>query len=90
MDEDRIERFRRLSRVQEMPVLAEGEVAQDLIEVDDDELLDTVSTTQTPPEAASTAVSSRLYGAGQELARYATSVAVWPTAGFDQRYLHSC
>jgi hypothetical protein len=45
--DDRAERFRREFRLEDIPVLAEGEVEEDLIEINDECILDINSVTQT-------------------------------------------
>ncbi|RFU24353.1 hypothetical protein B7463_g11986, partial [Scytalidium lignicola] len=89
-DEDRAERFYSEFRVQDIPVLAENEVEQDVIEVNDDGLLDAESMMQSQSDTTRTDVSSHLYWTGQEHERYTTSVMARPTIGFGLWYLYSC
>jgi hypothetical protein len=85
-DDDRTERFYRNFRVEDIPVLAEGEVQEDLIEVNDDGLLDIDSMTQTRSVTArSDASSTRLSQSVQEQERHNTGAMVLPTLGPDQQ-----
>lgn len=84
-DDDRTERFRRESRLEDIHVLAEGEVEEDLIEINDDGILDINSTTQTQSVGATSNVSFRLSPTVQEQQRYRTSTMAFPTLGFDQQ-----
>ncbi|PSS28278.1 hypothetical protein M430DRAFT_32711 [Amorphotheca resinae ATCC 22711] len=83
--DDRKERFHREFRVEDIPVLAEGEVEEDLIEVNDDGLLDIDSMTQTRPVTARPDGSTRLSQSVQEQERRRTGAMVLPTLGSDQQ-----
>ena len=83
-DEDRAERFRREFRLEDIHVLAEGEVEGDLIEINDDGILDINSMTQTRSVTASSDVSPRLFQTVQEQERHRTSAMALPTLGFDR------
>jgi hypothetical protein len=65
-DEDRAERFRREFRLEDIHVLAEGEVEEDLIEINDDGILDISSITQIRSVTARSDVSPRLFQTVQE------------------------
>jgi hypothetical protein len=84
-DDDRTERFRREFRLEDIHVLAEGEVEEDLIEINDDGILDINSMTQTRSVAARSNVSPRLFPTVQEQERFRTSAMAFPTLGFDQQ-----
>jgi hypothetical protein len=84
-DDDRAERFRREFRLEDIHVLAEGEVEEDLIEINDDGILDINSMTQTRPVTARSDVSPRLFQTVQEQERHRTSARASPTLGFDQQ-----
>lgn len=84
-DDDRAERFRREFRVEDIPVFAEGELEEDLIEINDDGLSDSESMAQTRAVTARPNVSPSLSQTLQEQERQRTGVMALPTLGFDQQ-----
>jgi hypothetical protein len=83
--DDRAERFRREFRLEDIHVLAEGEVEEDLIEINDDGILDINSITQTRLVTARSDTSPRLFQTVQEQERLRTSAMALLTLGFDQQ-----
>ncbi|KUJ11327.1 uncharacterized protein LY89DRAFT_242515 [Mollisia scopiformis] len=78
--DDRIEAFRSREG-EDMRVLAEGEVEEDIIEVNDDGLFDNERTTQTWPATVSTLLSQTT----EEQERDRTGAVALPTFGLNQQ-----
>lgn len=82
MYEDRAAQFHREFRVEDMPVLAEREVEENLIEVNDDGLLPKLSMSPARLDTTRTAASSDRYPTTQDHETYATATMAWPTMSF--------
>ncbi|TVY82834.1 hypothetical protein LSUE1_G004722 [Lachnellula suecica] len=83
--DDRVEDFRRDFRAEDIPVLAEGEVEEDLIEVNDDGLLDNEPITQSQPVPVTTRSIASIRQSHE--ITHIGSIPL-PTLGFNQQLFH--